>query len=101
MYNNKSVHALFGKCGGSFRNVTNSEEEGTQSASHGFLDEKIETPNSEEFQIHSFSTNSTFSKNSESDLKEEKGDVVDDSNPGRSTVSALRDASLVKEEETG
>ncbi len=70
--------------------MTNSEA-GFQSISYGFLDKKIKTVDSEEFQIHSFRTSSTFSKNTESDLKEEKCDGVDGSNHARTSASTLQD----------
>ncbi len=49
----------------------NSEETGIQSILCGTFGEKIETPDSKQFQIHSVSTNYPFSIKSESDLKEE------------------------------
>ncbi len=53
----------------------NSEETGVQSVLCGMFGEKFETSDSEEFQNHTFSiTNCTFSRNSKSDLKEEKTD---------------------------
>ncbi len=51
----------------------NSEKRGIQPISWDFFEEKIETPESDEFQVFSFSNN-TFSDNLETDLKEEGAD---------------------------
>ncbi len=77
----------------------NSEEIGIQSILCVMFGEKIETPDSKEFQIHSFSsTDWTFSSNSKSDLKEEKGDGSNDSNLVRSSPSTLQNTLSVKAE---
>ncbi len=77
----------------------NSEDTGIQTILCGMFGEKIETPDSKEFQIHSFSgtTNVTFSRNIKSDLKEEQGDA-NDSHPVWRPASTLQDVSSVKSE---
>ncbi len=55
------------------------------SLSWGLLEQKIEIPDSEEFQVHDFS-NKKFSNNSESDLTKEKDAEASDSNPVRVTA---------------
>ncbi len=70
----------------------NSEDTGIQSILCGMLGEKIETPDSKEFQIHSFSTaNCTFSRNFKSNLKEEQPDATTDCNTVWSPASTLQD----------
>ncbi len=77
----------------------NSELTGIQSIFRGTFGEKIETPDSKEFQIHSFSTaNCTLSVNSKTELKEENCDGTDDSNPIRGSASPLQDMPSVKVE---
>ncbi|MCP3667299.1 MAG: C2H2-type zinc finger protein, partial [Gammaproteobacteria bacterium] len=69
----------------------NSEETGIVPVLCGMVGEKIETPDSKEFQIHSISAPyCTFSSYSKSELKEEKGDGTDASNPARSSASTLQ-----------
>ncbi len=80
-----------------FRKTMNSE--GIQSVFSGMFGGKIETPDSNEFQFHSFSsTNCTFPTNSKADLKEEKWNGTDGSNPIRGSASPLQDMPSVKME---
>ncbi len=73
----------------------NSEETGVQSIFCGVFVEKIEIPDTKDFQIYPFSTAvCPFSINS--DLKEEKCDGTDYSNPVMSCASPFQDLSSAK-----
>ncbi len=81
------------------KTIVNSGQIGILSIFPGIFGEKIETPDSKEFQIHSFSTttNSTFSTSLKADLKEEKCDETDDYGITRGSASLLlQDISSVK-----
>ncbi len=74
-----------------FRNTMTSEETAIQPVLCGMLGEKVETPDSKDFQIHSF----TFPSNLKSELKEEKGDAgPDNSHPVMSSPPILQSISV-------